>query len=66
MKNNLKLIIIVIVGISALYFTTVKYKDHSLKKSILSCVIAQKNKSKMTPEEAKIYCEKQIRKKINK
>jgi len=48
-----------------LYFTKVKYNDHSLNKSILACVIAQKNKSKnITPEEARVFCEKEINNKL--
>ena len=67
MKNNIKLTIFVIICVIALYFSKVKYNDHSLKKSILGCVIAQKNKSKnMTHEEARIYCENKIKKKLSK
>ncbi len=64
MKSNIKTIAFIIFCAILLYFTKVKYDDHNIKKSILACVIAQKNKSKnMTPEEAKIYCEKEINKK---
>ena len=45
MKKNIKYIIFIILGIIALYFTKINYKDHSMNKSILACVIAQKNKS---------------------
>ena len=65
MKSNIKTIAFVIFCAILLYFTKVKYDDHNINKSILACVIAQKNKSiNMTPEEAKIYCEKEIKKKI--
>ena len=67
MKSNLKLIIFIIIAIIALYFTKAKYNDYSLNKSILACIIAQKNKSKnMTHEEAKTYCENKIKKKLSK
>ena len=53
MNKNIKFIIFIILAIIALYFTRVNYGDHGLKKSIMACVIAQKNKSKnMSKEEA--------------
>ena len=67
MKKNTKLIIIVIIGIIVLYFTKDKYEQHSLNKSIMACVIAQKNKSpNINPQEAKQFCLKEIKKKKNK
>ena len=64
MKKNTKLIIMIIIGITVLYFTKDKYKQHSLNKSIMACVIAQKNKSpNMNSQEAKQYCLKEIKKK---
>ena len=67
MKKNIKLIIIIIIGIVALYFTKDKYGQHSLNKSIMACVIAQKNKSpKINSQEAKEYCLKEFEKKKNK
>ena len=65
MNNNLKIILIIILGIIALYFTKVNYNDHSRNKSILACVIAQKQKSEnITSEEAKKYCEEEIKKNL--
>jgi hypothetical protein len=68
MKKNLKFIAFIILAIIALYFTRVNYGDHSLNKSIMACVIAQKKyKSKdMTKEEAEKYCKQEINKKISK
>tara|TARA_B100001250_G_scaffold202139_1_gene173325 strand:+ start:724 stop:927 length:204 start_codon:yes stop_codon:yes gene_type:complete len=67
MKKNIKFIIFIIIAIIALYFTRINYGDHSQNKSIMACVIAQKNKSKdMTKEEAEKYCKEEIKKKINK
>ncbi len=66
MKKNIKFIVFIILGIIALYFTRVNYEDHSKDKSILACVIAQKNKSSnMTKSEAEKYCENEINKKIS-
>ena len=67
MKKNIKFIIFIILGIIALYFTRVNYGDHGKNKSIMACVIAQKNKSKdMTKAEAKKYCKDEINKRIGK
>ncbi len=67
MKKNIKLIIFVILAIIALYFTRVNYGDHGLNKSIMACVIAQKNKSKeMSKIEAEKYCKDEINKKVGK
>ena len=66
MKKNIKFIIFIIIAIIALYFSKIKYEDHGLNKSILACVIAQKNKSsEMTKEEAEKFCKEEIYKKIN-
>tara|TARA_B100001250_G_scaffold360149_1_gene337466 strand:+ start:182 stop:379 length:198 start_codon:yes stop_codon:yes gene_type:complete len=64
MKSNIKVIIFIIICSILLYFTKVKYNDHSLNKSILACVIGQKKTKNMTHEEAKIYCEKEINNKL--
>jgi len=62
MKNNIKLIIFLIIAILALYLTKSNYGDYALKKSISACVIAQKQKSEnMSPKEAKEFCEKEIK-----
>ncbi len=67
MKKNFKFIIFIILAIIALYFTRVNYGDHGMNKSIMACVIAQKNKSKdMTKAEAEKYCKEEISKKIGK
>ena len=67
MKKNIKFIIFVILAIIALYFTRVNYGDHGINKSIMACVIAQKNKSKdMTKAEAEKYCKEEINKNIDK
>ena len=46
-----------------LYFATSKYGDYGLNKSISACVIAQKKfSSEMTTEQAKLFCETEIKK----
>ena len=50
MKSNMKTIAFIIFCSILLYFTKVKYDDHNINKSVLACVLAQKNKStNMTP-----------------
>ena len=67
MKKNIKIIIFIIIATVALYFTKIKYEDHSLSKSILACVIAQKSKSsEMTKEKAEKFCKENINKKLKK
>tara|TARA_B100000427_G_C15513618_1_gene597249 strand:- start:1850 stop:2053 length:204 start_codon:yes stop_codon:yes gene_type:complete len=67
MKNNTKLILIIIIGITFLYLTKGKYSEYSLKKSISACMIAQKQKSSnMTKLEAEKFCKSEIKKKINR
>ena len=67
MKKNIKFIIFIILAIIALYLTRINYKDHGLSKSIMACVIAQKNKSsEMTKAEAEKYSEDEINNKLNK
>ena len=67
MKKNIKFIIFIIIATVALYFTKIKYEDHSLSKSILACVIAQKSKSsEMTKEKVEKFCKENINKKLKK
>ena len=67
MKKNIKFIIFIILGIIALYFTRVNYGDHGKNKSIMACVIAQKNKdSNMSKQQAEKYCKDEINKNIGK
>ena len=65
-KSNLKIIIFITIAIIALYFTNNKYGNFSKSKSIKACIIAQKSKSKHKPiDEIKIFCEKEVTKKID-
>jgi len=66
MKNNIKLIVFIIIAVIALYFTKNKYESHSKNKSISACVIAQKKYKNMSSNEAKKYCINQINKNLQK
>tara|TARA_B100000427_G_C15374075_1_gene535693 strand:+ start:312 stop:515 length:204 start_codon:yes stop_codon:yes gene_type:complete len=64
MKNNLKMIAIIIFGIIILSIFRVKYGDYNLNKTISACVVAKKQTSeKFNYKKAKDFCEKEIRKK---
>ncbi len=65
MKNNIKMITIVILGIIALYLFQTKHSDHNINKSISACIVAQKQTSESFDlEKAKTYCEKEVKKMI--
>ena len=67
MKTNLIALLLIILGIAALYLTRVSYSDQSLKKSISACVIVQMKKSEKTNiEDVKQFCKKEIMKKMKK
>jgi|TARA_Y100000741_G_scaffold283881_1_gene223632 hypothetical protein len=66
MSNNLKMLALVVFGIIMLFIFNDQYKSHNLKKTVSACMLAQKKTSKsITPEEARIICEKQINKMVN-
>jgi len=67
MKKDLGIYIFIGIAIIALYMTTKTYKNFSLDKSIAACVMSQlKLKKYMKAEDAKRYCEKEIKVKKNK
>ena len=67
MNNNLKLILLIIFGIIALYIFQIKYSDHNLNKVISACIVAQKQTSKsFNLEESKKFCKDKITKSLNK
>ena len=66
MKKDLGIYIFIAVAIIALYLTTKSYNNFSLDKSISACVIAQMKKDKtLKNEQAKEFCEKEIKIKKN-
>ena len=67
MKKNLYPILFIIIAILMLYVSRIEYGSFSLEKSMKSCIIAQKKiyQSKNI-DEIKIFCEKEINKKIKK
>ena len=63
MYKNYKLIFFLGAAIIFLYMSVGKYEEFSIKKSISACVIAKsKLKKELKPEEARIICEKEIKK----
>tara|TARA_B100001741_G_C16486468_1_gene567503 strand:- start:999 stop:1208 length:210 start_codon:yes stop_codon:yes gene_type:complete len=66
MSNNLKMLALVVFGIIMLFIFNDQYKSHNLKKTVSACMLAQKKTSKsITPEQARIICEKEINKMVN-
>ena len=62
MYKNYKLIFFLGAAIIFLYMSVGKYEEFSIKKSISACVIAKsKLKKDMSPQEARIICEKEIK-----
>ena len=65
MNTNIKVILIIVLGIIALYFTKGKYSNYSKNKSISACTIAQKKKYKdINIKQIKKYCQEQIKKNL--
>jgi len=66
MKNKYFIYIVLITAIIMLYFSTSKFGDHNLKKTISACVVAQKQTSaNFDREKAKKFCEEEIKKRKN-
>ena len=67
MNNNIKMILLVIFGIIALYIFQINNSDYNLNKTISACMVAQKQTSEsFDPDKARKYCEEEIKKKVNK
>tara|TARA_Y100000590_G_C15376680_1_gene884717 strand:+ start:375 stop:581 length:207 start_codon:yes stop_codon:yes gene_type:complete len=65
MKKKITTIILIIVGILVLFFIRSNYSDHNLKRTVEACMLATKQTSNdFNKEEARKYCEKQIKKNI--
>jgi hypothetical protein len=66
MKNKFLPIILLVLAIIVLFLVNLKYKNHNLNKVIEACVVAQKQTSKnFNINEAKKYCEKEIKARLN-
>ena len=65
MNNNLKMIVLIIFGIIALYMVQTKYSDYNLNKTISACIVAQKQTSKSFDlKQSKKFCEEEIKKSV--
>ena len=63
MNNNLKMVVLIIFGVLALYLFQTKYSDHNLNKTISACIVAQKQTSKSFDlKQSKKFCEEEIKK----
>ena len=68
MKKNLKFIVLLIIGIVALYISTKYYNDFNRSKTIKACIIgkaeldSKKNKAdRLSKEQIRKFCEDQIK-----
>ena len=67
MKNKIITFGLLIVCIIILILIRTNYSDHTLKKTISACVLAQKQTSKsFNLEESKKFCKDKITKSLNK
>jgi len=63
MKNKIFTVILILVTIIIIYFQRTNFREYTLKKTISSCVIAQKRTStSFDIEKAKKFCEEKIKK----
>jgi len=63
MKNKIFTVILLLVTIIIIYFQRTNFSEYTLKKTISSCVIAQKRTSNsLDIEKVKKFCEEKIRK----
>ena len=62
MSNNLKIILVIVFGIIALYIFNAN-SDYNLNKSISACIVAQKKSmEQFDPEKALDICKEHIKK----
>ena len=65
MTNNIKMILLVVFGIIALYLFQINNSDYNLNRTISACMVAQKQTSEsFDPDKARKYCEEEIKKQI--
>ena len=63
MKNKIFTVILILVTIIIIYFQRTNFSEYNLKKTISSCVLAQKlTSNSLDIEKAKKFCEEKIRK----
>jgi len=67
MKNRIISIVLIIVGLIALFLIRTGYSDYNLKKAVSACVFANKKTSKSFDlKKAKKFCEEEIKKRNTK
>ena len=65
MKKNILTIGLVVLAILVLSLLRTNYKEHNLKRTISACVLAKKQTStSFNLEEAKKFCEEEIKNKV--
>ncbi len=68
MKKNLKFVVLLVIGIVALYISTKYYNDFNRSKTIKACIIgkaeldSKKNETdRLSKEQIRKFCEDQIK-----
>ena len=65
MKDKILKLIIILLGLIIIYLSKTKFSEYNLQKAISACVVAQKQTSKSFDlEQAKKFCEKEIKKSL--
>ena len=65
MSSNLKMVILIILGVFALYLFQSKNSEYNLNKTISACIVAQKQTSSTFDlNKAKKFCEEEIKKSL--
>ena len=65
MSSNLKMVILIILGVLALYLFQSKNSEYNLNKTISACIVAQKQTSSTFDlNKAKKFCEEEIKKSL--
>ena len=63
MKDKILKLIIILLGISIIFFSKTKFSEYNLEKAVSACVVAQKRTSESFDlEKSKKYCEEQVKK----
>ena len=65
MKNNFKMVVLIILGVVLLYIFQIKNSDYNLNRTISACMVGLKKTTKSyDPVQAKKLCREEIEKKI--
>ena len=65
MTNNIKMILVIVIGIIILFIFRVNYSDYNLNRTISACIAAQKKTNEtFDSKKAKKFCKEEIKKRV--